>query len=195
MNPFITQLAHQASAPLEDMVARLIRVGALIALAAGSAIAASVFLTIDLYLFVESRWGSLIAAASVGGGYLVLAVILLLIALRRPTRQTALDAAPETAPRATLLQPLAAASVGHSTAIAPLPRNTVLAANIDAAVEPVVNVLRDAGLEKEVLAIEAGVEVAKQLNPLWLVAFAVSAGIAVGRALRTEQIPGFGISR
>ena len=50
-----------------------------------------------------------------------------------------------------------------------------------------VNVLRDAGLEKEVLAIEAGVEVAKQLNPLSLVVFALGAGVFLGRTLRSRR--------
>ena len=188
MNPLISRLAHQASAPLEEMLARLIRIGALIALATGCAIAASVFLTIDLYLFLESRWGPLIAAASIGGVYLLLAAILLLIALRRPARNPAVDTQPAPAPQAAMQQPFAAASQGARAAPTP-PRNPAFAANIDAAGDPVINVLRDAGLEKEVLTIEAGVEVAKQLNPLWLVAFALSAGVLVGRALRTKQAP------
>ncbi len=50
------------------------------------------------------------------------------------------------------------------------------------------SVLRDAGLEKEVLAMEAGVEVAKQLNPFSLIAFAVGAGLILGRALRGRRL-------
>ena len=45
MNPLIKRLAHEASAPLEEMLQRLIRVAALIALATGCAIAASAFFT------------------------------------------------------------------------------------------------------------------------------------------------------
>ncbi len=186
MNPFITRLAHQASAPLEEMLTRLIRIGALIALATGCAIAASVFLTIDLYLFLESRWGPLIAAASIGGAYLLLAAILLLIALRRPAPPPALDAAPAPAAQPSVQQPFAAASLGARAAPTP-PRNPAFAANIDSAIDPVINVLRDAGLEKEVLAIEAGAEVAKQLNPFSLVAFALGAGVFIGRTLRSRR--------
>ena len=56
--------------------------------------------------------------------------------------------------------------------------------------------LRDAGLEKEIPTIEAGVQIAKQLNPLWLVAFGASAGVIVGRALRSGKtpLPWFGVS-
>jgi hypothetical protein len=196
MNPLISRLAHEASAPLEDMFARLIKIGALIALAAGCAIAALVFLTIDLYLYIESQWGPLIAAASLGGGYLVLVVILLLIALRRPTRSPAVDAAPAPAPRATVQQPFAAASLGARAPAATPPRDSFFAANIDAAVDPVIHLLRDAGLQKEIPTIEAGVQIAKQLNPLWLLAFGASAGVLVGRALRSGKapFPWFGVS-
>ena len=189
MNSLISQLAHEASAPLEEMLTRLIRIGALIAVATGCAIAASVFLTIDLYLYIESQWGRLIAAASIGGGYLVLALILLLVALRRPTRPPALDAAPTPVPQATVQQPFAAGSLGARAPAAAPPRNAFFAANIDAAVDPVIKLLRDAGLEKEIPTIEAGVQIAKQLNPLWLLAFGASAGVIVGRAVRSGKSP------
>jgi hypothetical protein len=181
MNPLISRLAHEASAPLEDMLARLIKTAALVALAAGCAIAASVFLTIDLYLFIESRAGPLIAAAGVAGLYLFFALVFLLLALRQPARAPAGDAA-----AAPIKAPFAAASLGARAAPAQ-PRNPAFAANIDAAVAPVLNVLRDSGLDKEVLAIEAGVEVAKQLNPFSLMAFAVGAGVILGRTLRGRR--------
>ena len=79
-----------------------------------------------------------------------------------------------------------AASVGAKAA--PLAgRQAAFAANIDSTLAPVVNVLRQAGLDKEVLAIEAGAEVAKQLNPLSLVAFAAGAGLLIGRTLRARR--------
>lgn len=196
MNPLIARLAHEASAPVEDMLQRLIRTAALVALAAACAIAASAFLTIDLYLYLESIWGSLIAAASIGGAYLVFAGIFLLIALRRPARTPSSDAA-AAEPVAPFVkaqtQPFAAASLGAASlgaeaAAAPAPRNREFAANIDTAVAPVLNVLRDAGLDKEVIAIEAGVEVAKQLNPLALTAFAAGAGLFLGRTLRGRRL-------
>ena len=186
MNPFIARLAQQASAPVEDMLARLIRTAALIALAAGCAIAASVFLTIDLYLYIDSQWGPLAAAATIGGLYLLFAAIFLIAALRRPARPPVGETAPEPV---VVKAPFAAASLGAQAAPAPAPRNPALAANIDAAVDPVISVLRDAGLEKEVLAIEAGVEVAKQLNPLALVAFATGAELIIGRGLRGRRLP------
>jgi hypothetical protein len=189
MNPFIARLAQQASAPLEDMLARLIKTAALVALAAGCAIAASVFLTIDLYLFIESKLGALAAAATIGGLYLLFAAIFVIAALRRPAAPPVSEAAPEPVARAPAPGSFAAASLGAQAAPAPAPRNPAFAANIDAAVDPVIDVLRDAGLEKEVLAIEAGVEVAKQLNPIALVALATGAGLIIGRGLRDRRLP------
>ena len=181
MNHLIKQLAHEASAPVEEMLQRLIRTAALIALAAGCAIAASAFFTVDLFLYLQSLWGSLIAAASVAALYLLGALIFLLIAMRRPKILGA-----EAAPQPVAAAPLTAASVGAKATPA-TPRNPQLAANIDAAVSPALGVLRQAGLEKEVLAIEAGAEIAKQLSPLSLVAIALAAGIFAGRTLGAKR--------
>lgn len=187
MNPLVRRLAHEASAPVEEMIARLIRTAALVALGAGCAIAASVFLTVDLYLYVESRTDPLIAAASVAGLYLCGAIVFFALALSRKAPPL-----PDAAPAQPVMpqparQSFAAASVGAEAA-APAPaRHPLFAANIDAAVAPVVSVMRDAGLEREVIAVEAGVEVAKQLNPLSLVAFAMGAGVVLGRTLRTRR--------
>jgi hypothetical protein len=184
MNPLIKRLAHEASAPLEEMLQRLIRTAALIALATGCAIAASAFFTIDLFLYLQSVWGSLIAAASVAALYLIGALIFLLIAMRRPPKIPGAEA--DAAPQTIAAAPVMAASVGARAAPAPA-RNPQLAANIDAAVSPVLGVLREAGLEKEVLAVEAGTEVAKQLNPFALVAIAVAAGVFFGRTLDVKR--------
>lgn len=189
MNPLISRVVHDASAPLEDMLARLIKTAALVALAAGCAIAASVFLTMDLYWFIEARTGSLIAAGCIAGIYLVGALIFMLLAMRRPARPAQIAAvapAPVVANPVTAAPILAAASLGAQAAPTPA-RHPEFAANIDAAVAPVLGVLRDAGLEKEVLAIEAGTEVAKQLNPFSLVAFAVGAGLLIGRTARLPR--------
>ena len=182
MNHLIKQLAHEASAPVEEMLQRLIRTAALIALAAGCAIAASAFFTVDLFLYLQSLWGSLIAAASVAALYLLGALIFLLIAMRRPPKISGADAAPQPVAAA----PLMAASVGAKAAPA-TPGNPQLAANIDAAVSPALGVLRQAGLEKEVLAIEAGAEIAKQLKPFSLVAIALAAGVFAGRTLGAKR--------
>lgn len=187
MNPLIKRLAHEAAAPLEEMLARLIRTAALIAMAAGCAMAALVFLTVDLFLYLQGQWGSVAAVSSVAALYLVGAIVFLLLALRRPSSGSSGNAPSETVVGAPPL--MAAASVGAQAAQAApsSPRNVELAANIDAALAPVLGVLREAGLEKEVLAIEAGTEVAKQLHPFSLIAFAIGAGVLLGRMLGTKR--------
>jgi hypothetical protein len=182
MNPLFKRLAHEASAPLEDMLQRLIRTAALIALATGCAIAASAFFTVDLFLYLQSLWGSLIAAASVAALYLVGALIFLLIAMRRPQKISGADAAPQPVAAA----PVMAIPITAKAALAP-PPDPEFAAKIDAAVSPVLGVLREAGLEKEVLTIEAGAEIAKQLKPLPLMAIALCAGVFLGRTLNVKR--------
>jgi O-antigen/teichoic acid export membrane protein len=182
MNPLIKRLAHEASAPLEEMLQRLIRAAALIALATGCAIAASAFFTVDLFLYLQRLWGSLIAAASVAALYLIGALIFLLIAMRRPKKIPGEDAAPQPVAAAALM----AAPIAAKAPLAP-PPNPEFAAKIDAAVVPLLGVLREAGREKEVLALEAGAEIAKQLKPPLLMAIALCAGIFLGRTLNVKR--------
>ena len=136
----------------------------------------------DLFLYLQSLWGLLIAAASVAALYLLGALIFLLIAPHRPPKISGADAAS----RPVAAAPVMAASVGAKSASAAA-RDPQFAANIDAAVSPVLGVLREAELEKEVLAIKAGAEIAKQINPFSLVAIAVAAGVFVGRALSVKR--------
>ena len=57
---------------------------------------------------------------------------------------------------------------------------SAFAANIDTAVTPFLSILRDAGRERERLALELGTEVAKELNPFSLVTLAIAAGFFIG---------------
>lgn len=184
MNPLIKRLAHEASAPLEDMLSRLIKTAAFVILAVGCAIAASVFLTMDLYLFIEERAGTLIAAASVAGLYLVGAVIFLLLALRRPHRA---PAATSGMGAPAIAAPVTAASLGANAAPAQPRDPAAFAARIDTSVAPVLNILRDAGLNKEARAIEAATQIAKQVNPVAFLALTVGAGVMLGRTLRARR--------
>jgi hypothetical protein len=186
MNALIKRLAHEATAPVEEMLGRLLRSAALLALAAACAVAASVFLTVDLFLFLEERYGPLIAASMIAGAYLIFAAIFAVLALRKPARR---DASAELSGRPGLSDPAASQSPlpGAAPGAASTPRNPELAANIDAAVLPLARVLRDAGLENECMALQAGAEVAKQLNPFTLLALALGAGVLTGRSFRATR--------
>ncbi len=61
--------------------------------------------------------------------------------------------------------------------------------NIDETVAPFLGILKEAGMERERLALEAGTEVAKQLHPFSLVAVAMLAGIILGRILKRGNPP------
>ena len=57
----------------------------------------------------------------------------------------------------------------------------VFAAKIDEAVAPLLAILRDAGRERERVALELGSEIAKQLTPFSLIALVAFAGFIIGR--------------
>jgi hypothetical protein len=59
--------------------------------------------------------------------------------------------------------------------------------NIDKSVAPFLDILQEAGMERERLALEAGAEVARQLTPFSLVAFAMAVGIIIGRLIGREK--------
>ena len=61
------------------------------------------------------------------------------------------------------------------------------AQNIDETVAPILDVLRESGLERERIALAAGTEIAKQLHPFSVVAFAIVAGFFLGRILKQDN--------
>ena len=69
----------------------------------------------------------------------------------------------------------------------PNPEITDFANNIDKSVAPFLNILKDAGMERERLALEAGAEAARQLTPFSLVTFAMIVGIVIGRMIGQEK--------
>ncbi|MEJ0094427.1 MAG: hypothetical protein WDN46_13605 [Methylocella sp.] len=174
MNPLIARVAHDAAAPLEAMIARLLKKVALVALGMGCVIAASVFLTIDLFAFIQTLAGTLVAALSVAALFLIAAIVCLWLASRPERAATA------------AAQPLAAVASKEAQDNLPKP-NPEFVAKIDAIVAPILEILRQAGLEKEALAVEAGAEIAKQLNAFSLVGFAIVAGVVIGRILRSKR--------
>ncbi|MGH6799940.1 MAG: hypothetical protein ACRECZ_00755, partial [Methylocella sp.] len=62
------------------------------------------------------------------------------------------------------------------------------ASNIDEAVAPILDILRDSGLDRERRALEAGTEIAKQLHPFSLAASAIVVGFILGRILTQRNV-------
>ena len=172
MNRLINRLVSEATSPIGEMSMRLFKMAMLFFLAMSCLIASAIFLTIGFFEFLEPLEGYTGAAFGVGGLYLVAALIcMLVIARERPA-----------SPRQ--------ASAALMEAKESLPsQKAEIANNIDETVAPFLGILKEAGMERERLALEAGAEVAKQLHPFSLVAVAMLAGIILGRILKRSNPP------
>jgi hypothetical protein len=174
MNALINRLISEAAAPIERMSARLLKKAVLIFVAMSCLFAGAILLAIALFVFVQPIAGTAIAALGTGGLYFGVALICIMVASR--------ESSPHSAPVA-----LASGSIpetqGNSTS-----QKRAFASNIDEAVAPVLDILRDAGFERERLALEAGTEIAKQLHPFSLAALAIVAGFILGRILTQRNI-------
>jgi Putative Actinobacterial Holin-X, holin superfamily III len=172
MNPLISRLISNATAPVEQMSARLFKKAVLLFVAIGCLFVCSIFLTIALFIFVQPLAGTALAAAGIGSLYLVVAGICILVASR--DRDHATPAAPEPDPVTDTL--------GN-----PSTQKLAVASNNEEAVAPILDFLRDAGLERERLALEAGMDIAKRLHPFSLVALAIAGGFILGRILEQRS--------
>jgi hypothetical protein len=173
MNALITRLISDATAPVEQMSARLFKKAVLFLVAIGCLFVCSIFLTTALFIFIQPLVGTAIAALGTGSLYLGLAGICIAVASR--------DRADQAKP-----------AVGESDLITETKGNSsgpklAFASNDDEAVAPILDFLREAGLERERLALEAGMEIAKGLHPFSLAALAVGAGFILGRILKQRN--------
>jgi Putative Actinobacterial Holin-X, holin superfamily III len=172
MNALISRLISDATAPVEQMSARLFKEAVLFLVAIGCLFVCSIFLTIALFIFVQPLAGTALAALGTGSLYLVAAGICILVASRdratSPTPES--DPIPETQ--------------GNSST-----QKLAVASNDEEVIAPILDFLRDAGLERERLALEAGMDIAKRLHPFSLVALAIAAGIILGRILEQRNKP------
>jgi hypothetical protein len=174
MNALISRLISDAAAPVEQMSARLFKKAVLSLVAIGCLFVCSIFLTIALFIFVQPLAGTLIAALGTGSLYLAVAGICFVVASR--------DRGDQAAPAAAVSDPMTEMKGNSST------QKLAFASNNDEAVAPILDFLREAGLERERLALEAGMEIAKRLHPFSLVALAVAAGFVLGRILKQPNI-------
>jgi hypothetical protein len=173
MNRLINRLVSEAAVPIGEMSKRVFKKAVLFLVAMSCLFVSAIFLTIALYAFLQPLAGNAGAALSLGGLYLGAALIcMLLTASERPNRARQVPAA-----------------LMEDKKILPL-RKAEFANNIDKSVTPILNLLQEAGRERERLALEAGAEIAKQLRPFSLVAFAIAAGLIFGRILRRAAVPG-----
>jgi hypothetical protein len=176
MNALINRLISDATAPMEKMSARLFKKAVLFFVAMSCLFVSSIFLTIAFFAFVQPLAGTAIAALGTGGVYLGVALICIVFASRGRSRHSA---------------PAAAASGPMTeTERNRLAQKLAFSSNIDETVAPILDILRDAGLERERLALAAGTEIARQLHPFSLVALAIVVGFILGRILKQRVTPG-----
>jgi hypothetical protein len=174
MNALISRLISDATAPVEQMSARLFKKAVLSLVAIGCLFVCSIFLTIALFIFVQPWVGTVIAALGTGSLYLGVAGICFVVASR--------DRGDQATPAAAVSDPMTEMKGNSST------QKLAFASNDDEAIAPILDFLREAGLERERLALEAGMEIAKRLHPFSLVALAVAAGFVLGRSLKQPNI-------
>ncbi len=176
MNALIKLLIMDATARIEKMHVRFLKFAALYFIAVSLLFVGATFLAIGLFAFVQSFAGTVIAALVTAGLYLGTAGICIFVASReRPSQApTAAESGPMTQGKAT----------------SP-PQRLGFAQNIDEAVAPILDVLRESGLDRERIALAAGTEIAKQLHPFSVVAFAIVAGFFLSGVLKqNNKTPG-----
>ncbi len=83
MNALISRLISDATAPVEQMSARLFKKAVLFLVAIGCLFVCSIFLTIALFIFVQPFVGTPIAAVGTGSLYLGVAGICIVVDPRR----------------------------------------------------------------------------------------------------------------
>jgi hypothetical protein len=175
MNALINRLISDATAPVEQMSARLFKKAVLSLVAIGCLFVCSIFLTIALFIFVQPLVGTTIAALGTGSLYLGVAGICFVFASR--------DRADQATPAAAESDPMTEIKGNSPT------QKLAFARNMDEAIAPVLDILREAGLERERLALEAGMEIAKRLPPFTLVALALASGVVFGWILKQRRRP------
>jgi hypothetical protein len=177
MSQFIKRLVSQATAPVGEMSTRLFKKAALMFAAMSCLFVGAIFLTIALFVFVQRLAGTAIAALGTSGLYLGAAIICLIVVSRGNKGQAealASGAIPET--------------TRNSTS-----QKRAFESNIDEAVAPILDVLRDSGRDRERRVLEAGAEIAKQLHPFALAALGILAGFILSRILKQRwKLPGSG---
>jgi hypothetical protein len=177
MNSLIKRIAQDAAEPFERLSAGFLRKATLFLLGLSGLLVSFVFLTIALNDFLRSLAGTEIAFI-VGGIYSSLALISLTfvgIAMRR---------APESGEGTPVATNVKAA--GEAMAKMPSDEPREFARQIDDIVAPILDVLRDEGLERERATLVAGAAIAKELKPLMGVAFAIITGFIAGRSFRAR---------
>jgi hypothetical protein len=168
MNEFLARQTREIAATLERAAGRVIVNIVLAVLAIVAIFAGLAFLTVALYLKVAAVAGVVFAALAVGGAFLLLALIAIMVLW---LRRLSTPSKPKPKPRD----------------VEQAERRAALAANIDETVAPILSALHEANMRPEELALRVGTEFSKQAGPFGLIALAVTAGLVLARSLSGKK--------
>jgi hypothetical protein len=174
MNALLKRLVSEAVTPIEEMSARFFKIAALFFVTISCLLISAAFFAIAFFTYIQTLAGTAIAALATGSLFLGAAGIFYFLASRQSSGHAA----------------AAAGSSETAGTAGTAPPRPPYARNIDEAVAPILSALRDAGFERERIALAAGTELAKQLHPFSLVATALVAGFILGRVMKPRTKPG-----
>lgn len=178
MNNFIARQLREITATVEGAAGRLIGSVVVSLVAALALLAGLAFLAVALFLKVATLAGAVYAALAVGGAFILVSLIaLLVLRTRRPAKLTA--------PKLAEQPKVAAAAV--EAAAEKAERRAVLSANIDESLAPVLNALHEANRQPEELILRIGAELTKQTGGFGLIALAVGAGFLAARQISGDK--------
>jgi hypothetical protein len=174
MNHFITQLVHEVSVPASEVGARLLREALFFFLGVSCLLVSAGFLTVSLFDYLQPLIGNADDALVLGGLYLGAALIFIFVlrARRGRPQQDARTAIPAIKDKESLSS-----------------QKALLAKNIDETLAPLLDILREAGMERERVALLAGGEIVKQLRPFSLIALALAVGLIATRIFSRPVSP------
>jgi hypothetical protein len=173
MNSFLARQLREITATVEAAGGRLV-VSVVVSLVAALALLAGLaFLAVALFLKVAALAGAVYAALAVGGAFILVALIALLI-LR--VRQAAKSAAPKP-----IIEQQVASVTAVEAAAEKAERRAALSANIDESLAPVLDELHQANRQPEELILRIGAELTKQTGGFGLIALALGAGFLAAR--------------
>jgi hypothetical protein len=167
-------IAANAVAPVEAFGARFVGLAGLASVAIVCIIAAVIFLSVALDLWVAQMAGPVIGALATAGFYILVALICLAILLARSKSGKKKKAPPS---------PIDVAE----TAKAPNAASSSLSANLEETVAPFVAILQQSGLKREAVAVRLATEATKELGPLALVALALAVGFLSERSINNPK--------
>ncbi|MGH6841802.1 MAG: hypothetical protein ACREDV_06875 [Methylocella sp.] len=184
-SPIVATKGRGRAERIERFGAQLLRRGAVFIFGVLCLLVSLAFMTVALNEFLRSMAGSKIAALSIGGAYLCFALISLSFVGTGVRSKPESDVGIPAAAKGRTL--VGETTLGNEAPEIQSAERKEFARQIDDIVAPVLDVLRDGGLERERAALVAGAAITKELSPLMGAAFAIAAGFILGRTLGQRQ--------